>query len=262
MSEYLLIDGTQIPVTSELAQVVGLNEAIVLQEVYYWCKVNRREKRPPHDGYYWVYNSYRGWKENHFPWWSISTVRRTFEKLKKRNLLVAGNYNKSKMDQTKWYRINFPVLAATIKASPFAQNEQMDLSGLSKPIPEVITEINNGKKEKWNFPPCPADSPAENPLSVSVPIVEQPNEEISEFIDWYFRQYLETYGEEHPNIKSQQRIRVTETLATFIGENCLDVECLQEMAFAFFDNVKYSDHNINHFATYGILENRFYEAIY
>ena len=52
MNDYLLIDGTQIPVTSELAQVVGLNEAIVLQEVFYWCKVNRREQRPPHDGYY------------------------------------------------------------------------------------------------------------------------------------------------------------------------------------------------------------------
>lgn len=33
------------------------------------------------------------------------------------------------------------------------------------------------------------------------------------------------------------------------------------MAEAFFD-VESSDHNINHFATAGILENRFYEELY
>lgn len=54
---------------------------------------------------------------------------------------------------------------------------------------------------------------------------------------------------------------MTKTLAAFINENELDVEALKDMAYAFFDNVD-SDHNINHFATPGILENRFYEAVY
>ena len=260
MSDYLLIDGTQIPVTSELAQVVGLNEAIVLQEVYYWCKVNKRERRPSHDGYHWVYNSYREWQEKHFPWWSVSTIRRTFEKLEAKQLLVVGNFNKSKMDQTKWYRINFPVLAATIKSSPFAQNGQMDMLGLSKPIPEDNSK-KNGKKEEGVLSGYPSDNPAPKPLSVSVPIVEPRDEGVSRFIDWYFERYVEHFGEPHPNIKSKQRIRVTETLAAFIDENDLDEGALQAMADAFFYNVD-CDHNINLFATPGILENRYYESCY
>ena len=108
----------------------------------------------------------------------------------------------------------------------------------------------------------PADITPTKPLSVSIPIVEPPNKEISAFIDWYFERYTEYYDEPHPNIKSQQKIRVTETLAAFIDENGLDADCLQEMAYAFFDNVEYTDHNINHFATNGILENRYYEAVY
>lgn len=259
MSEYLLIDGTQIPVTSELAQVIGLNEAIVLQEVYYWCKVNRREKRTPHDGYYWVYNSYRGWKEKHFPWWSESTIRRTFERLEAKNLLVTGNYNKSKMDQTKWYRVNFPVLAATIQASPFAQNEQMDLSGLSKPIPEDNTE-GNKIKMRMGFAGAAPTKPL-HPL-----VAEMGNEEIDldKFIEWYRMAYKEVIGQFHPKIKADQQQRIKEELTKFM-ENPeyapIDTGDLQVMAMDFFDTVDSNDWRINHFATPGILERRFYQVI-
>lgn len=252
MSEYLLIDGTQIPVTSELAQVVGLNEAIVLQEVYYWCKVNRREKRPPHDGYYWVYNSYQTWQKNHFPWWSLSTVRRTIEKLEDKNLLVVGNYNKSQMDQTKWYRVNFPVLAATIKSSPFAQNEQMDLSGLSKPIPDIIPERN----ENGSFTPQAEKSTrAVSAESYSYKI------DIPAFIAWYYALYMEMRGEAHPRIKPSQEKRVIEELTNFLNDPeyvGIDAEGLQDMARDFFYTVASNDWRINHFATRGVLINRYY----
>ena len=254
MNDYLLIDGTQIPVTSELAQVVGLNEAIVLQEVFYWCKVNRREKRPPHDGYYWVYNSYREWKENHFPWWSISTIRRTFERLEARNLLVAGNYNKSKMDQTKWYRVNFSVLASTIKSSPFAQNEPMDLSGLSKPIPDIIPDRN----ENGAFTPQAAKS------TRAVSAESDSNEiDIPAFIDWYYALYMEIRGEEHPNIKPQQRTRVIDELSKFLTTDNgvgVDTDGLHAMAEDFFYTADSNDWRINHFATPGVLEMRYYNV--
>lgn len=252
MSEYLLIDGTQIPVTSELAQVVGLNEAIVLQEVYYWCKVNKREKRPTHDGYYWVYNSYRGWKENHFPWWSVSTIRRTFEKLEAYNLLVVGNYNRSKMDQTKWYRVNFPVLAETIKSSPFAQNEQMDMSGLSKPIPEVKPERN----ENGSFAP----QAAKRTCCLSVEN-DEGEVDIPAFIEWYYALYMAILGVQHPRIKPQQEKRVAEELTTFLNDHVdVDAEGLQDMARDFFYTADSNDWRINHFATPGILEIRYYNV--
>lgn len=257
----LLYKRRPLTINPDLALAVGLNEAIVLQQVQYWCEHNEEAGRNFRDGHFWVYNSFPEWQKQ-FPWWCEKTVKTIFSKLEKRNLLITANYNRLSMDRTKWYRVNHEELDA-ITDSPSGKIYPMDRVDITRPLPEINTEINNGKKEKVNFPPDrPADIPAENPLSVSIPIVEPPNEEISGFIDWYFKLYWNTYGEEHPNIKSKQKIRVINTLAAFIDDNALDVDALQEMAYAFFDNVEYTDHNINHFATYGILENRYYEACY
>lgn len=255
----LLYKRRPITINPDLAIAVGLNEAIVLQQVQYWCEHNEETGRNFRDGHFWVYNSFPEWQKQ-FPWWCEKTVKTIFSKLEKRNLLITANYNRLSMDRTKWYRINHEELDA-IADSSSGKIYPMDRVDITRPIPETSTE-HNGKKEKGNFPDSPADSPAENPRSVSVPIIEPLNEEVSGFIDWYFALYMEYYGEPHPNIKSQQRIRVTEILAAFMDENCLDIDALQEMAYAFFDNVEHSDHNINHFATYGILENRYYEAIF
>ena len=58
------------------------------------------------DGHYWVYNTYEQWQEQ-FPFFSIRTLRRTFTSLEKMGLLLTGNYNKVKFDQTKWYTIDY-----------------------------------------------------------------------------------------------------------------------------------------------------------
>lgn len=256
----LLYKRRPLTINPDLAIAVGLNEAIVLQQVQYWCEHNEETGRNFRDGHFWVYNSFPEWQKQ-FPWWCEKTVKTTFSKLEKRNLLITANYNRLSMDRTKWYRVNHEALDA-IADSPSGKNCPMDRVDITRPIPEINTEKNNGTKETWVFPvDSPADSPAENLRAISVPRVEERNAEIAGFIDWYFRLYWDTYGDDHPNIKSQQRIRVTETLAAFIEENDLDTDALQEMAYAFFENVD-SDHNINHFATPGILENRYYEAVY
>lgn len=39
--------------------------------------------------------------------WCNRTIRATFTKLEKKNLIVSGNYNKFGYDRTKWYTINY-----------------------------------------------------------------------------------------------------------------------------------------------------------
>ena len=247
MSEYLLMDGTQIPVLSELAQVVGLNEAIVLQEVYYWCKVNKRENRPIHDGYYWVYNSYEEWTDRHFPWWHKDTVRGIFTRLEKNGLLISGNYNKSKMDRTKWYRFNFPALKAAVEAHPSVKDSLMDMGGITRPIPEIIPER---KKNGFSM---------EN--SSTVHCADCIDFDI--FLDWYYSEYMRVFGEEHPNIRTNQRERIMEVLEAFVNDPEFDIwsnEDLQSMATAFFYHADSHDWRINHFATPGVLKTQYYQA--
>ena len=247
MNDYLLIDGTQIPVLSELAQVIGLNEAIVVQEVYYWCKVNKREGRKTHQGYYWVYNSYREWTNNHFPWWNEKTVKNIFTRLENRGLLVSGNFNSSKMDRTKWYRVNFPELRKIILAS--GKICPMDWDGITQPIPDIKPERN----ENGVFAP----QAAENTRLLSS---ESDDIDIPTFIEWYYEAYLEIFGKQHPRIKRSQTERVISELESFLTDHPeVDMECLQDMAKGFFYGVDSNDWHINHFATTGILQNRYFE---
>jgi DnaD/phage-associated family protein len=159
----LLLDEEPLVILPSLAASVGLNESIFLQQLHYWLE------RSPHEyeGYKWVYNTYEGWKEQ-FPFWSESTIRRIITKLEKQGLIIPGNFNRSKIDKTKWYRINYEKLTqlqdeqSTAQSdtstaqneqttdeidSPSAQNEQSicstwtdDLLNLNRPIPEITTE--------------------------------------------------------------------------------------------------------------------------
>ena len=117
----LLIDDYPILVLPKLATEIGLNEAIILQQMHYWINKSNHI----HDNKRWIYNSYKEW-EQHFPFWSNATIRRTISSLEKQELVLVGNYNKAGFDKTKWYSINYSKLEGVSKR--VAQNEQRSCS--------------------------------------------------------------------------------------------------------------------------------------
>lgn len=120
----LLIDEHPLQVLPTLAVKIGLNEAIVLQQVHYWIGISRKSKdeRKFRDGRWWVYNTYQDWQEN-FPWWSSETIRRTIYKLERMGLLISCQIEAPDWDHTKWYSINYDML-----------NDQIDLVKLTRSI--------------------------------------------------------------------------------------------------------------------------------
>ena len=102
----LLIDDYPIQVLPKLAKEIGLNEAIVLQQIHYWLNKRAHLK----DGKYWTYGSIATWQRDQFFFWSVVTVKRVFASLEKQNLLIVGNYNKAGFDKTKWYSVNYEEL--------------------------------------------------------------------------------------------------------------------------------------------------------
>ncbi|MFG6173832.1 DnaD domain protein, partial [Staphylococcus aureus] len=117
----LLIDDYPIQVLPKLAELIGLNEAIVLQQIHYWLN-NSKHK---YDGKTWIFNSYTEWQKQ-FPFWSLITIKRTIYSLEKQNLLLIGNYNKAKFDKTKWYSINYQTIEGMIR--PSYQNDTTSVS--------------------------------------------------------------------------------------------------------------------------------------
>lgn len=117
----LLIDDYPIQVLPKLAERIGLNEAIILQQMHYWLNQSKHS----HEGKKWIYNSYKSWEEQ-FPFWSNVTIRRTISSLEKQGLLYTGNFNKAGFDKTKWYSIDYSTLEGMSKR--VAQNEQTNES--------------------------------------------------------------------------------------------------------------------------------------
>ena len=103
----ILFDEQPMVFDKSLARKLGLNEAIVVQQIHYWLKVNEKSNRNYIDGRYWTYNTLKDWHKNDFDFMSVDTVKRTFTKLENLGILIVGNYNKDRRDRTKWYSIDY-----------------------------------------------------------------------------------------------------------------------------------------------------------
>lgn len=156
MSKWLF-DSHPIVVDRELAKAFGLNEAIVLQQLNYW--LNGKSAKLI-NGRKWIYNSYKQWQEDNFPFWSLATVRRAIENCEKKGLIITGNFNKAGFDKTKWYSIDYEMVDKGMskrvaqneqtdcskRANGVAQNEQTNTRDYSEITTEITTD-NNSRAE-------------------------------------------------------------------------------------------------------------------
>lgn len=106
MVSKLLIDDYPIQVLPKLAKEVGLNEAIFLQQLHYWLSGKSAKYK---DGKKWIYNTYEDWQKQ-FPFWSVSTIKRTISSLESKKLIFKGNYNRAGFDKTIWYSVDYDEL--------------------------------------------------------------------------------------------------------------------------------------------------------
>lgn len=99
----LLIDGPVLQVQADLAVAIGLDQAIIIQQLHWWL----RQRRNARDGRYWVYNTYEEWHEQ-FPFISVRQLKRIIPQMEADGLLISTNkYNPRKIDRKKWYTINY-----------------------------------------------------------------------------------------------------------------------------------------------------------
>lgn len=130
-SSRLLINENPLQVLPSLAVAIGLNEAIFIQQIHYWLQTSKHE----HDGRLWIFNTLEEWQLQ-FPFWSVSTLRRTIDNLRKRGLLLTSNYNQTAAVRTLWYSIDYDLLntlASVDSNSPFAHSEQMENIRMDSP---------------------------------------------------------------------------------------------------------------------------------
>jgi hypothetical protein len=136
----LFPNDTTHTVSSAFANIVGLNEALVLQRLDYW--LTKPDVGVERDGYKWVYNTYEQWHEN-FPFWCTRTIIGIFLRLEKAGLIISAQFDKGRWDQTKYYRINYEALEELISKS--INNGEIEVASSSmQNIPLNDEELSQG----------------------------------------------------------------------------------------------------------------------
>lgn len=85
-----------------IAKTVGVNAAVLYQNIVWWCEKNAANGRHCHDGRYWTYNSVAAWCDL-FPYLTANQIRTALEKLLEAGLILTGYFSEVSYDRTKWY---------------------------------------------------------------------------------------------------------------------------------------------------------------
>lgn len=86
----------------QLAQKYGIEEAILIHNLFFWINKNAANEKHLYDGSYWTYNSQKALSEL-FPYMNETKIQRSLKGLCDKDFIIKGNYNKNKLDRTSWY---------------------------------------------------------------------------------------------------------------------------------------------------------------
>lgn len=131
----------------EVAMEYDVPMALFLQHVAHWITHNKRNNKHFYEGLFWTYNTVDAIQE-YFPYWTEKQIRTVRDKCIDAGLLIKGNHNKTKYDQTLWYALT---------------EKGCDLFGISN-LPKGKTQLtkrSNGNDQKGK--PIPSIEPSTKP---------------------------------------------------------------------------------------------------
>lgn len=133
----LLYTKRPIVINPELAYVIGLNEAILLQQLHYW--LSETTSGVEREGRRWIYNTHREWKEKCFNFLSEATIKRAFASLVSQQLIEVKRLSEDNRDRTNFYTINYesPVISGQVNLTSCIRSKRSNAKGHSDPVQEV-----------------------------------------------------------------------------------------------------------------------------
>ncbi len=114
----------------EEAVKYGIDKALLLQHIRFWCNQNKGKESHTHENRTWMYQSAADMCQ-HYPYWSRQKISRLLRDMESSGLIISANYNTIGYDQTKWY-----ALSNTLQCS----NLNNRMSNIEQPIPDTKTD--------------------------------------------------------------------------------------------------------------------------
>ena len=120
------------------AKLYGVEEAVLLHNIYFWIKKNKANNKHFYDGYFWTYNSVEAFSEL-FPYWTKRQVERILNNLIKKGAIIKANYNEKAYDRTSWYAITQTVESIYANGEMDFTKQGNGFTQTVEPIPDSNT---------------------------------------------------------------------------------------------------------------------------
>ena len=161
---HLLINEPAIQVLPSLVLAIGLEEAMVLQQLHYWLDNPKNTGRIDETGEKWIFNTYEEWKETNFPFWSTTKIQRIFLSLEKMGVVISAQFDAKKYDKRKFYRIDYDVLANIENGICMVDSSDLQLSNEAELLPSEVADLDhvNNELTKNNAKTTSEDTEKEN----------------------------------------------------------------------------------------------------
>lgn len=115
-----------------LATEVGVEKAVLLDNIYFWIAKNRANDKHFIDGEWWSYNSSKAFGQM-FPYMKDKSISRWLRELESDGYIKSGNYNKVKFDRTKWFSLTDLGFSFFESSLPILSNGELEKG---QPIPD------------------------------------------------------------------------------------------------------------------------------
>ena len=187
-----------IPLNLSLLETLGqgkVNEALVLQQVDYWCTINKRNDEYYIDGAYWTFSSINMMLKRDFPLcFSYDTLKRILNNLEEGNFLITKKHKNGKLYRVNYNKISFDKKLKLDKNITKNENENQKVKlgqnaptekvklGQNAPTQksEVRAKYTNGKGKMHQ----PVRAKCTNQLGQNAPTIKEINKENNIYINY------------------------------------------------------------------------------
>lgn len=211
----------------EIAAKLGLNAAILLDNLGFWIAKNEANNVNFRDGNYWTFNSMKAFATL-FPYMTKRQIEFALKKLKDEGLIVTANYNEQKYDRTLWYALTEKGKSIShgceMEVTPVLNGNHTHVTPIPDSKPDINTDIDTTPYplEGEDCPIAEENEKTETPEEAKETETEEP---ITEQLKRVFSEDIAEHKSDKPKAKSFTAPTVDE-VKTYCAErkNSVDAE--------------------------------------
>ena len=178
---------------TELAARYGVEEAILLDHIRFWCEKNRSNPDCQQQGRCWMYASAARLAE-HFPFWSVPKIRRLLKSLVRQGALLEGRFGRFAFDRTLWYAVSESALSMFQNRHLQETNSEHSSDESARAIKDTQKDIQEDSQHTYTA--CGggrAFSPSSEKLGNAAPKAEPKSEQLSADTITSFERFWQAY---------------------------------------------------------------------